>query len=111
MTDRNYGYLPDDTDALKSEIASLDARIRELESAEGEGMVWTREKPTPIYQPEWYWWRQDAGGVPECVMVGLGWEPGEFGVSRAGHGGLWKATTLGGEWAGPIPLPRERETT
>jgi cell division septum initiation protein DivIVA len=31
MTGRNYDYLPDDTGALKDEIARLDQRIAELE--------------------------------------------------------------------------------
>jgi hypothetical protein len=29
---RNYDYLPGDSDSLKSEIARLDAKIRELEA-------------------------------------------------------------------------------
>ncbi len=67
-------------------------------------MTWTMQKPTV---PGWYWWIDDS--QPHNTMLpGVVWVDHSLVVhalTRKIHG--VHAHVLGGEWAGPIPMPEE----
>ncbi len=71
-------------------------------------MKWSTELPTV---PGWYWWRRGYwlyGGreVPKPVEItSPGWAYiGDWADERS-------TAAMGGEWAGPIPLPQEPPPT
>lgn len=67
-------------------------------------LVWTREKPTPENIGDTFWYRHFNVKPPQCVRV-FACHRGElwFGLFGQEH----SVALAKGEWAGPIPLPRE----
>jgi hypothetical protein len=57
-------------------------------------MTWTTTKPTV---PGWYWWRPYRDADENLWRV--------YRVCAANAS--YVVATLGGEWAGPIPEPKE----
>jgi hypothetical protein len=66
---------------------------------------WSTTLPAAV---GWYWWRKTRGDDPQCFYVyfagGLFWAynewPGDIGDEN-------RVDEIGGEWAGPIPLPED----
>jgi hypothetical protein len=68
-------------------------------------MIWTRKKPT---RQGWYWYRHDSG---EMWIEQVRWMPHIDGGKRLaamGIAGHCFVCSYGGEWAGPIPIPKEQ---
>lgn len=64
-------------------------------------LQWTKEPPTT---PGGYWWREKQEKRPRIVDVGQA-----AGMYLAfTPKGLCKVNELDGEWAGPLPEPREK---
>lgn len=84
----------------------LKSYAEELEKRQAAQPVWSKEKPTVA---GWYWWRSPQRGdeVVYIFMAG-GKNRKKLYVSYLGLG---EAPPLlehvSGEWAGPLPLPRE----
>jgi len=68
---------------------------------ETNSLIWTKEKPV---KAGWYWLR----GLDEVsiVQVRMG---GELYVVPSGWDDTYALRNVDGEWAGPIPEPREAE--
>ena len=65
-------------------------------------LVWTKDKPT---KAGYYWYREARTYVVEVCFV-----RGERIVYKCGHDCDKDLSELAGEWAGPIPEPREPRT-
>lgn len=62
------------------------------------GLEWTTEPPTV---PGWYWWRWHKGAeaIPLEVREGL--------IVEYPRRTLRAVADIGGQWAGPIPMPKD----
>ena len=62
------------------------------------GLAWTTEPPTV---PGWYWWRWHKGAeaIPLEVREGL--------IVEYPRRTLRAVADIGGQWAGPIPMPKD----
>jgi hypothetical protein len=69
----------------------------------GGGMRWTRNKPTV---PGWYWWKTYAVMTNQEAGTSIVFVAEDRYCSIEGD----YVENLGGEWAGPLPLPEEPST-
>lgn len=68
-------------------------------------LIWTKEKPT---KAGWYWYREDSIFLPSMQEIERGRDGLEVRSFVVDEVSLLKCYTRG-EWAGPIPEPREAE--
>lgn len=88
-----FGLPTNDDESIKAMFAVTAAAL-----AQAAQPVWTTEKPTV---EGWYWWRGESDLNELICWVGR--DGGVLFIAFA------PSTTriMGGEWAGPLPLPME----
>ena len=64
--------------------------------------VWGKERPTVA---GWYWWRFDSASPKDMVHIMICRDGSLAEISN--NGGMLAHCNFSGEWAGPLPLPRE----
>jgi hypothetical protein len=96
------GYLC----ALMAEVRRLRTENDALrQQAAGKPLAWSRELPAV---PGWYWWRDGSDDEAEVKEVcDVGYLACDHSAPTPGGyvQGLFKLGDVGGEWAGPIPVP------
>jgi hypothetical protein len=67
-------------------------------------LLWSKETPV---EAGWYWWRLLKTREPRCVHVRMDLtnKLAVYGIHGDSVRGLY-VTTVGGEWAGPLPEPK-----